>query len=66
VADVPEDLLEQMKELERLFTVDRPKLKDITDHFVNELTKGEHSSASSEFCALLTRLKASPSKVEAL
>lgn len=43
MADVPEDLLEQIKELERLFTVDRPKLKDITDHFVSELTKGEQN-----------------------
>ena len=41
MADVPKDLLEQIKELERLFTVDQAKLKQITQHFVSELEKGE-------------------------
>lgn len=41
MADVPQDLLAQIKELERIFTVDQKKLKDITDHFVKELTKGK-------------------------
>lgn len=41
MADVPQDLLEQIRELERIFTVDQKELKDITDHFVNELTKGK-------------------------
>ena len=40
MADVPKDLLEQIKELERLFTVDQAKLKEVTDHFVKELEKG--------------------------
>lgn len=40
MADVPKDLLEQIKELERLFTVDEAKLKEITNHFVKELEKG--------------------------
>ncbi len=40
MADVPQDLLEQIRELERIFIVDQKKLKDITDHFVKELTKG--------------------------
>ena len=40
MADVPKDLLEQIKYLERLFTVDQAKLKEITDHFVEELEKG--------------------------
>lgn len=40
MADVPQDLLTQIKELERLFIVDQAKLKEITDHFVKELTKG--------------------------
>ena len=44
MADVPEDLLEQIKELERLFTVSQAKLKEITNHFVKELTKGIYSS----------------------
>lgn len=43
MADVPKDILEQIKGLERLFTVDQSKLKEITDHFVKELTKGNHS-----------------------
>lgn len=44
MTDVPEDLLEQIKELERLFTVDQAKLKKITDHFVQELTRGDYWS----------------------
>jgi hexokinase len=40
MADVPKDLLEQIKELDRLFTVDQAKLKAITEHFVSELAKG--------------------------
>lgn len=44
MTDVPEDLLQQIKELEGLFTVDRAKLKKITDHFVQELTKGDYLS----------------------
>jgi len=40
MADVPKDLLEQIKELERLFTVDQAKLKEITERFVKELEKG--------------------------
>lgn len=44
MADVPKDLLEQIKELERLFIVDQPKLKEVTDHFVTELEKGKSNS----------------------
>lgn len=40
MADIPKDLLEQMKKLEDMFTVPAEKLKAITDHFVKELTKG--------------------------
>lgn len=43
MADVPKDLLEQIKDLERLFTVDQSKLKEVTDHFVKELDKGKSS-----------------------
>lgn len=39
-ADIPKDLLDQVKRLEELFTVDCKKLKEITDHFVSELAKG--------------------------
>jgi predicted transcriptional regulator len=41
MADVPQDLLEEIKELERLFTVDQAKLQEITEHFVKELEKGK-------------------------
>ena len=39
-ADVPKDLKKEIEQLESLFTVDRAKLKQITDHFVTELDKG--------------------------
>ena len=38
--DLPKDLAEQIKRLEDMFTVPKEKLKQITDHFVKELTKG--------------------------
>ncbi|PBP19475.1 hypothetical protein BUE80_DR009645 [Diplocarpon rosae] len=40
MADVPKDLMQEIKRLEELFTVPKAKLKEITDHFVKELTKG--------------------------
>lgn len=40
MADVPDDLLEQIKYLENVFTVDQAKLKEVTNHFVKELEKG--------------------------
>ena len=43
MADMPKELLEQIKVLEDLFTVDQKKLKEIVEHFVKELTKGEQS-----------------------
>lgn len=39
-ADLPKDLLNEVRKLEEIFTVDTAKLKEITDHFVNELAKG--------------------------
>jgi hexokinase len=41
--DVPKDLVKEIEQLEQLFTVDTAKLKEITDHFVKELTKGMSS-----------------------
>lgn len=38
--DLPKDLADEIRRLEKMFTVETPKLKEITDHFVNELTKG--------------------------
>ncbi len=43
MADVPDDLLEQIKYLESIFTVDQAKLKEVTNHFVKELEKGKSS-----------------------
>ena len=40
LADVPRDLLEQIKDLEQQFTVDKAKLKEITNHFLSELERG--------------------------
>jgi hexokinase len=40
MADVPKDLLAEINKLEEQFTVDTAKLKAITKHFVDELTKG--------------------------
>lgn len=40
MALVPKDLLEQIADLEKLFTVPTDKLITITDHFVEELEKG--------------------------
>lgn len=40
MADVPKDLLQEIERLERLFTIPKEKLKEITSHFVKELEKG--------------------------
>ena len=40
IADVPKDLLDQIDRLEELFTVPQEKLKQITERFKAELTKG--------------------------
>ena len=40
MADVPKDLLHQIKEFEDIFTVGTEKLKEVVAHFVKELEKG--------------------------
>ncbi|KAL4885354.1 hexokinase-domain-containing protein [Aspergillus karnatakaensis] len=40
MTDLPQDLLEQIKYFEEVFTVDTAKLKEIVNHFVKELEKG--------------------------
>ncbi|KAL4785802.1 hexokinase-domain-containing protein [Aspergillus varians] len=40
MTDVPQNLLEQIKHFEDVFTVDTAKLKEVVDHFVKELEKG--------------------------
>ncbi len=44
MADVPKDLLQEIKKLEQQFTVPKEKLKEITAHFVKELEKGKINS----------------------
>jgi hypothetical protein len=41
MADVPKDLLQEIKRLEEMFMVPAEKLKSITTHFVSELEKGK-------------------------
>jgi hexokinase len=41
---MPDGFLEQIKQLEDVFTVDAAKLKQIVNHFVKELEKGEAES----------------------
>ncbi|KAI9045091.1 putative hexokinase Kxk [Aspergillus affinis] len=38
--ELPQNLLQQIKELEDIFTVDTARLKQVVDHFVKELEKG--------------------------
>jgi hexokinase len=45
LAEAPKDLLKEIKHLEELLTIDTAKLKEITNHFVNELTKGKSTVA---------------------
>jgi hexokinase len=52
MAEVPKDLRNQIKEFEDLFTVDRIKLKQIVDHFVRELEKGQFLSHEAPFPSL--------------
>lgn len=40
MADAPKDIVEEIANLERLFTLDTERLKKITDHFVDELKAG--------------------------
>jgi hexokinase len=50
MALVPKDLLEQIADLERLFTVPKEKLITITDRFVDELEKGLSKEGGSIVC----------------
>lgn len=47
-ADIPKDLLAEVRKLEEIFTVDTQKLKQITDHFVSELAKGMYYCVESK------------------
>ena len=65
MADVPDDLLEQIRYLEKIFTVDKAKLKEVTTQFVKELEKGKLSVLSKRSLSL-TPLQVSVSKVAVL
>ena len=65
MADVPDDLLEQIKYLEKIFTVEKAKLKEVTTQFVKELQKGK-SSVLSDRSLFLTALQVSVSRVAVL
>lgn len=41
---MPQDLLQQIKDFEEMFTVDTAKLKQVVDRFVKELEKGKSLS----------------------
>lgn len=45
--ELPQDLTEQIRRLEELFTVPTERLKIITDRFQNELTRGKLTSCPS-------------------
>ena len=46
MADVPKGLLDEIANLENLFTVDTAKLKQVTEHFVSELEVGLEKEGS--------------------
>lgn len=52
MADVPKDLLATITKLQEQFKVPTEKLKEITEHFVSELEKGENSSKRTILTAL--------------
>ena len=39
--ELPQNLLGTIQDLEKAFTVDRAKLKEVVNHFAKELEKGE-------------------------
>lgn len=57
MADLPQNLLQQIKDFEDAFTVDRAKLKQIVNHFVKELEKGTCNSFVLSHRFALTRVR---------
>lgn len=51
--DVPKDLMDHIKELEKIFTIDTPLLHQIVDVFEEELKKGDDSPHLSTADSLL-------------
>lgn len=64
MTELGKDLLEQAKELERQLTVPTAKLKEITNHFVSELTKGESTPSAqvSRRCQIRTLISMAHSR----
>lgn len=54
-AEVPRSLLQEIQHLEKLFTVETAKLKEITSHFVSELTKGQYTALLETYGLLLNK-----------
>jgi hexokinase len=50
-----QDLLKEIQHLEELFTIETPKLKQITSHFITELEKGKPSLQHGRVDIWLTR-----------
>lgn len=40
LGSIPDSLLVTLRDMEKTFTVDTSKLKEVTEHFVKELEKG--------------------------
>jgi hypothetical protein len=57
MADVPKDLLTEIKKLEELFMVDTALMKKISAHFITELDKGESPMNNLLLDAKLTALR---------
>lgn len=51
LTDAPRSLIKEIKDLEQLLTIDTAKLKEITNHFINELTKGMCSTTAQRLSA---------------
>lgn len=61
--DVPQNLLQQIKDFEDEFTVSREKLKAIVEHFIKELEKGRfvlRDAPSLRHCDELRLIKNKP------
>lgn len=55
--NLPKTYKDQIKRLEDMFTVPAEKLKQITDHFVKELTKGLTTEGGSIVSAPMTSIR---------
>lgn len=63
--ELPQNLLGPIHDFEKAFTVDRSKLKEIVNHFVKELEKGD-LSRSSPILQVANKKQASPLRAATL